>query len=924
MRPVKLTLCAFGPYAGRVELPMERLGESGLYLITGDTGAGKTTIFDAITFALYGEPSGQERRAGMMRSQYADAQQETFVELTFALRGQVHTVRRSPEYDRPKKNGSGMTHKAAEAELTCEGGRVVSGSKNVTREIEALIGLTRDQFAQIGMIAQGEFKRLLLAGTDERRAILRRLFHTERYEALQRELSVRANAARRDAEEAERALLQDAAGLTVPPALSVEYAPFEGDMEPLHVPGRMAIVERGIELDGADMQARSARADGLQRQSAQLSERIGHAQALDAAREELANVESRLSQAAETVRIRASEQEKAQALRPQADAMTASIAAMEAQLGEYALAETLEAEARQAQAQAEELSERIQAERAAQEKLRADLTRARELVAGMPQLCAAQVRAQEEAKRAGERAQRLHQLAAAADTLGMRRAQAQDAQKDEQEALARKADGQRRYAQAEEAFFGAQAGILAARLEADTPCPVCGSAHHPAPAPLRADAPTEAELSRLRRVRTEAEERAAACHGAAEAARSALTAAREQAQALAVELLGAYQEDSFGVRAREEERAAQALAQDSEAEAERLSVRIARLENTRRLIPQKEAEEAGKGEEILRETNRAAALAADAQAKAEQAAQKRAGLPCASAAEAKQRLRSTCAQRDALHARIEAADKAAIAARQEEAALLAREQTLKAQLESYPGQERTEALREQHAALLQALSQENEALRTLHARLERNTQTLGRMRTELDDAKKKREESRLLASLSATANGQLTGREKVTLETYVQMMYFDRVIERANVRLMAMTDGQYALRRRASAENRQQQSGLDMEVVDYANGSARDVRTLSGGESFKASLALALGLSDEIQAGAGGVRLDTLFVDEGFGSLDARSLEQAVSMLTSLTQGNRLVGVISHVEELGRRIDRKILVTKRRDGGSSAHISLEG
>ena len=166
MRPIKLTLCAFGPYAGHVELDMDRLGERGLYLITGDTGAGKTTIFDAITFALYGEPSGQERRAGMMRSQYAEAAQETFVELVFALRGEVHTVWRRPDYDRPRKRGGGMTHQSADATLTLQNGRVTTGSQSVTREMEALIGLTRDQFAQIGMIAQGEFKRLLLAGTE--------------------------------------------------------------------------------------------------------------------------------------------------------------------------------------------------------------------------------------------------------------------------------------------------------------------------------------------------------------------------------------------------------------------------------------------------------------------------------------------------------------------------------------------------------------------------------------------------------------------------------------------------------------------------------------------------------------------------------------------------------------------------------------
>lgn len=182
----------------------------------------------------------------------------------------------------------------------------------------------------------------------------------------------------------------------------------------------------------------------------------------------------------------------------------------------------------------------------------------------------------------------------------------------------------------------------------------------------------------------------------------------------------------------------------------------------------------------------------------------------------------------------------------------------------------------------------------------------------------------MVASLAQTANGQLTGRDRVNLETYVQMTYFDRVIDRANVRLLAMTGGQYELRRRATAENQRSQSGLDMEVIDHAGGSARDVRTLSGGEAFKASLALALGLSDEIQAGAGGVKLDTLFVDEGFGSLDAQSLSQAIGVLASLTEGNRLVGIISHVEELGRRIDRKIVVTKERTGGSRARIAWEG
>ena len=177
-----------------------------------------------------------------------------------------------------------------------------------------------------------------------------------------------------------------------------------------------------------------------------------------------------------------------------------------------------------------------------------------------------------------------------------------------------------------------------------------------------------------------------------------------------------------------------------------------------------------------------------------------------------------------------------------------------------------------------------------------------------------------LQALSDTANGKLSGKEKIMLETYIQMTFFDRIIRRANVRLMVMSGGQYELKRRVNAENNRSQAGLELDVIDHYNGSERSVKTLSGGESFKASLALALGLSDEIQSSAGGIRLDTMFVDEGFGSLDEESLEQAVNALVGLTQGNRLVGIISHVSELKNRIDKQIVVTKEKSGGSKAEI----
>ncbi len=177
-----------------------------------------------------------------------------------------------------------------------------------------------------------------------------------------------------------------------------------------------------------------------------------------------------------------------------------------------------------------------------------------------------------------------------------------------------------------------------------------------------------------------------------------------------------------------------------------------------------------------------------------------------------------------------------------------------------------------------------------------------------------------MKALSSTANGNLSGQEKVMLETYIQMTYFDRIIVRANTRFMVMSGGQYELKRRAEADNNRRQSGLELDVIDHYNGTRRSVKTLSGGESFLASLSLALGLSDEIQSSAGGIRLDTMFVDEGFGSLDEESLRQALRALSALSEGNRLVGIISHVAELKERIDRQIVVTKDRDGGSRAQI----
>ena len=235
-------------------------------------------------------------------------------------------------------------------------------------------------------------------------------------------------------------------------------------------------------------------------------------------------------------------------------------------------------------------------------------------------------------------------------------------------------------------------------------------------------------------------------------------------------------------------------------------------------------------------------------------------------------------------------------------------------------QEDVGKLREENAAKTAERRGLEERQKKLHARLEKNRGTLADLKKEAARLAETEIRYTWLKALAETLTGQISGKEKVMLETYVQMRYFERIVSRANTRLLVMSGGQYELRRRAEATTNKSQSGLELDVVDHYNGSIRGVETLSGGESFKASLSLALGLADEIQSSAGGVELDTMFVDEGFGSLDDESLEQAMRALASLSEGRRLVGLISHVDALKERIDKKIIVTKAREQGSSVRI----
>jgi len=919
MRPVKLTICGFGPYAGTQELDFASLGTGGLYLITGDTGAGKTTIFDAITFALFGEASGDGRQATMLRSKYARPEDPTFVELTFSYDGKEYTVRRNPEYDRAKARGTGTTKQSSDASLSCPDGTLVTKPKEVDRAIRDIIGLTREQFSQVTMISQGDFRKLLQADTKERQKIFRDIFKTAPYVSLQLRLKEQAAELKQQLDYASQSKQQFIAGMVCdaesPYAPQAETAR-AGGMLTAQV---MTLFDALLAEDKARQQTLEEKLAALEQQAESLTAQLTQLQALQRAKEQLAKNTQLLQQkTAELAQLEA-KRNAARQTQPQQDALQRQITQLELVLPSYDALERKQADLAQKKAlfrQAELSRDSANSEKEALTQQIAALKKERQALesAGAEKekltAQAQQLTAQREA------------FQALLSGMGIWEAQKDILRQKQQEYLAAEEASTRlgqHYEDLNRAFLREQAGILAAGLQPGTPCPVCGALEHPSPAAMSEQAPTEdavkrakAEFDRAAKFTDEKSSQANRQKGIAATTREQLC---RQLEAL---LPGtAPEEAATAVRQREEALSQQLRALQAQIrEAQQRADRRAALEQR---IPQQE--------EALRQKDTALTQAAAQVAALTEAIREGQGqidelqtslhFPHKQAAQAE--IAALSGQHRALRSALTAAEALYNDCREALASTQASTDALQAQV----AQGADGDLQEVESARL-ALSQQKQLLtqqlRILHTRLTTNATAQKNIAAKSAQMEALEEQYSWMRALADTANGSISGKEKIMLETYIQATYFDRILEKANLRLRKMSGGQYDLKRRESG-SKQSQSGLELDIIDHLNGTERSVNTLSGGESFLASLSLALGLSDEVQMSTG-IRLDTLFVDEGFGSLDSEALSKAYSTLAGLTEGNRLVGIISHVAELKERIDKQIIVTKNISGASHARIQI--
>lgn len=919
MRPLTLTLSAFGPYAGQITLALEQLGKNGLYLIRGDTGAGKTSIFDAIAFALYGEASGDQREAAMFRSQYAAPDTPTFVELTFESAGKTYRVRRVPEYTRPAKRGGGVTLQRAEAELTMPDGRVVTRVKEVGQAVREIVGVDREQFAQIAMIAQGDFLKLLVASTEERMRIFRQIFHTGRYQKLQAALKDQLAALSRARDKLRDGLMQAVGSARYPADSVLGQRLADAQAGRLLLQETAALLDEIVRQDSAAQEAGRRALERLDKQIGQAARTLGQARELAAARTQLRDAQAKRQAIQQEMEKAGAARAALAARKPEREALAQQAAALAEEVRRHEacsrLDQALEAAQKRytdgcaAQAacakQLTDLADQQAAARAGQERLADSAIRAEKQ------------RAEHAALLEEQRA--FNGLSRDLDAVAASARQYARVQKDYLAAAQSAEAAQGRYQQMNRAFLDEQAGILALGLQDGAPCPVCGACSHPRPAQVTLGAPREADLEQAKQQAAAAQAEAGRLSAEAGQLRGALEARRAGLQQRARELLGdvpceemAEQIAAAGAALRDRLAACKSALDQAQQDMRQLDQFGHTLRTLEQAVQQAQARQAAAQQAIARAEQDTQHLARQKQELAD-------GLRYPDQAAARRAAQQTKDTIQDLDRRTEQAEQAYQACKSQADALEGTIAALAGQLEHAP-----EIDMETIQAELEACNARRRALEdgqtARAARLDRNQDALRALETHGAALAEAEQKWGWVKSLADTAGGQLVGREKIMLETYVQMTYFDRILARANTRLMVMSRGQYELKRRAQAENNRRQSGLELDVVDHYNGSVRSVKTLSGGESFQAALSLALGLSDEVQSAAGGVQLDVMFVDEGFGSLDEEALEQAVRALSDLSGGNRLVGIISHVEALARRIDRQIVVTKHGTAGSDAVI----
>ena len=926
MKPLKLTMSAFGSYAGKNVIDFTGQ-QQGIFLITGDTGAGKTTIFDAITYALYNQTSGGERNGNMMRSQYAQPETETYVELEFLYRGQTYRVRRNPDYKITKtlKNGKIREQKVPHSvELTMPDGTVFPEKKNATdAKIIEILGLTADQFSQIVMIAQGDFLKLLYTKSDERKMIFSKLFRTDIYWKIQENLRRKSMEMDERIQENDRAFEQEKSRIILLP--ESEELPLDELVERLRERLKDALKEQNLRRANVEeLNKKITKYEEINKLFVSLEKIRQNGKELEARQAESKERRQQIENARKADKVLVAEQQNLRQQQEVEQSAQAIAKMTETLANDQEMFETLKTQQQEAEAKQKREAADIQKKMLALEQ-------------SFPSYEALQNARSEEqqAKKVWEDLGKISEesfhkkkagIAALKEQQKRQEQVVEQTKKNWEQTSLSASESAKHYEHMYEAFLKEQAGILAENLSAGCPCPVCGSTIHPDPAKLSDHAVTELEVEQAKKTRAAAEEKRDLAYAAFEAEKTkkqklAQAVEKEEADFVLAQTIAKQQrkeaEQNYVSLQKTAEQIREKLVYPSLAEAKKQYAAMQKaLEAAEQEIAKKrqkvselaEAMNTLKGQKLAEEENQKTAKKLAVKTEKEYA---------------KLLEKSGFVSEETYHLAILPERSRSKLAREEteyESQCLRQQSEQKLLEKQVSGKTYTDTteLNEQLKAEKQALKEAEKTYMELHTAYENDRSVLQNCAVYLEKGKKLESEDQVIKSLSKTANGRLSGSAKIDFETYIQRQYFKQIIHEANKRLLTMSNHQFILKLKEEANTgRKTNEGLDLSVYSLVTDSERDVKTLSGGESFLAALAMALGLSDIVERSAGAIHPDMMFIDEGFGSLDAQSRQQAIEVLAELAGDSRMVGIISHVTELKEQIDRKLVVS-RTDKGSRA------
>jgi len=865
MKPEKLIICGWGPYKEETIIEFEKLNTAGLFLVTGQTGAGKTTIFDAIAYALYGIMSGGMREKGTVRSDFADADTKTYVELYMQHKKQQYHIVRNPEYLRPKKRKSGenaFTKEKENAVLTMPDGSIIAGNQDVTDKVKELLGMDGKQFCQISMIAQGEFAKLLFASSAEKNAIFRELFGTGIYEKVQSELKRRS------------AVLYD------------EYKQFKNKMEedvrllPLKEEEWLALTSseyfdykqmenwlgKRLEEEQKREKQKKNTEEKMENQLLGLQKELEAVRQLNARFMELEKAEKKVKELEEKADFRKDQKKKIDYARK------ARVLELEEQL-----VKAEEKNVTEVSVQKEEYVTEVSEYKKKAEILKKTVDNKEKIETAFG--CAEELKEQRVS------------LGKINDQIAQMQKKLQCARVDYEKAQQIAEEKSYQYEQADARYKRAVIGIAARLLREGEPCPVCGSLEHPQAAKVSEDIPDEKQLEKWKQEAAQAREKEKQLY------EQALSFVNEEKQCVQKQ-----QDINDKLQALEEKM--------RETDAWIISY----VDSHTRVEFEKECNRCLELDTLIGERIRQIEYSETLLTEKQKELNEKKALFEKRLTENGFEDRKAYEQALVLTDRLERMEKEYEASQKEYAAAKEVQEHLEKALQGMEPKKEGDLQEqfEQKQIQRNQCREELEAIRLLESQIHHSLTGIQKNGQRMEQIQ---EEYGVVKDLDDLANGN--NARRLVFEQFVLAGYFEKILHAANLRLTKMTEGRYELLRARQVSDGRRKDNLEIMVMDYYTGRQRPVRTLSGGETFKASLALALGLSDCIQAENGGMEVETLFVDEGFGALDEESLDQACNTLMMLAGKKRMVGIISHVAQLREKIGHQIIVEKRNDGSTA-------